>query len=132
MPQTPEGRVKAAIKKALTARGVVPFADIVAGRAAPGYTGFFYMPVAGPFSVHGVHDFVGCWHGVFFSLETKAPDEPKDATPLQEKFRRAVTDTGGVSYTGVRDVSVIDALHREVQLCRLTAVSQEIASAEVK
>lgn len=125
---TPESKVKDAIKKALMAEGVVPFSDIVAGRAK-GHTGFFYMPVAGPFAVHGVHDFVGCWHGVFFSLETKAPNNPEDATELQQKFKQAVSDAGGVSFVGVRDVSVIAELRKHVALCRLTALDQELQDA---
>jgi hypothetical protein len=110
---TPEGAVKTAVKKALMAEGLVPFSDIVNGKARE-YEGFFFMPVAGPFAVHGVHDFIGCWNGIFFSLETKAPNEPSDATPHQAKFHEAVGVAGGVSFVGVRDVSVIDELKRRV------------------
>lgn len=111
---TPEGRVKNNIKAELLRRNVVPFSDVVAGRATS-YDGFYYMPVAGPFAVHGVHDFVGCWLGVFWSLETKAPDNSEDATPHQEKFREASHAAGGVSLVGVRDASVIDTLERMVK-----------------
>lgn len=122
---TPESAVKAAIKKALIARGVASLSDIVAERVA-NYAGFFYMPVAGPFAVHGVHDFVGCWHGVFFSLETKAPREREDATALQAAFHRAVTSSGGVSFVGVRDVSVIDALERAVAIAKRQAAPEQV------
>lgn len=130
MARTPEGKVKDAVKKALIAEGVVPFADFASGRAKDA-VGFFYMPVAGPFSVHGVHDFVGCWHGVFFSLETKAPDGKEDATPLQRSFYEAVTRTGGVSFVGVRGPEVIDVLKRRVALNRLTTMDQELFDAQV-
>ena len=106
---TPEGRVKNEVKKALAGYGVVPFSDVVSGKAVE-YDGFYYMPVAGPFAVHGVHDFVGCWHGIFWSLETKAPDNPEDATKHQEKFHEAVTGSGGIAFTGVRDASAVSAL----------------------
>lgn len=106
---TPEGRVKEQVRRALADYGVVAFSDVVAGRASE-YAGFYYMPVAGPHSVHGVHDFVGCWSGTFWSIETKAPDNPEDATMHQEKFHQAVTASGGLSYTGVRDASVVSAL----------------------
>lgn len=106
---TPEGRVKDAIKKELRGYGVVPFSDVVSGKATE-YAGFYYMPVAGPFAVHGVHDFVGCWNGIFWSLETKAPDNSQDATTHQRKFLEASTATGGVSFVGVRDASVVSAL----------------------
>lgn len=110
---TPEGAVKTQIKKALHAAGVVPFMDAATSKA-PVYEGVYYMPVAGPFSVHGVHDFVGCWRGVFWSLETKAPDNPEDATFHQEQFRVAITGSGGVSLTGVRSAAAVADLKRLV------------------
>lgn len=113
---TPEGTVKAAVRKALQANKVVPFMDAATGKA-PAYDGVYYMPVAGPFSVHGVHDFVGVWFGVFWSIETKAPDNPEDATYHQECFRSAVTGSGGISLTGVRSAAAVDKL-RELVLAR--------------
>lgn len=109
---TPEGKVKKAVQKALAAHNIHSFTDIAAERVA-GYAGFYYMPVAGPFSVHGVHDFVGCYQGMFFSIETKAPEAADDATVHQERFQRAVIGSGGVSYTGVRDDSVVAQLLRD-------------------
>lgn len=106
---TPEGKVKKAVQKALAAHNIHSFTDIAAERVA-GYAGFYYMPVAGPFSVHGVHDFVGCYQGMFFSIETKAPEATEDATVHQERFQRAVNGAGGLSYTGVRDDSVVTQL----------------------
>lgn len=113
---TPESAVKAAVRKALLANRVVPFMDAATGKA-PEFDGVYYMPVAGPFSVHGVHDFVGVWHGVFWSIETKAPDNPEDATYHQECFRQAVTGGGGISLTGVRSSAAVDQL-RELVLAR--------------
>lgn len=122
---TPESKVKVAVKAALIKAGVYPFSDFVAGRAPEDAEGVFYMPVAGPFAVHGVHDFVGCWHGVFFSLETKAPDNPEDATPHQEHFRCAVDRTKGVAFTGVRDASVVERL-RYLVYQRVSAEALEL------
>jgi hypothetical protein len=102
MAKTPEGAVKDAVKKALAARGVLPFTELASGKH-PEAVGAYYMPVAGPFSVHGVHDFVGCWSGRFFSIETKAPKEAVDETIHQGRFRVAFTQAGGISLTGVRD-----------------------------
>lgn len=116
MARTPEVVVKDQVKAALSARRVVPFSDILSGRAKAGeYDGFYYMPVAGRFAVLGVHDFVGCLRGHFFSIETKAPDNPDDATAHQEKFQEASTATGGISFTGARDASVVDALFARVE-----------------
>lgn len=105
MAQTPEGRVKDQVRKALHAEGVYPFTDIATGKAKNA-VGTYYMPVAGPYSVHGVHDFVGCWSGRFFSIETKAPNNPEDETVHQGYFRVAVDKSGGIALTGVRDGAV--------------------------
>lgn len=106
--KTPEGRVKNAIKKALMEEGLVQLVDFVKSPIPPeGMTGFFFMPVAGPFSVHGIHDFIGCWHGVFFSIEAKAEDNPSDGTPLQVDFQRAVSHAGGVSIIGARNADAV-------------------------
>lgn len=106
---TPEGRVKDAVKKRLAHYNVHPFEAVAAG-LHPGAEGTYYMPVAGPFSVHGVHDFIVCWRGVFCTIETKAPNEPQDETVHQGRFRTAVTLTGGISLTGVRDAAAVDHL----------------------
>lgn len=112
---TPEGKVKDAVRKVLAAYGV--FGHTQAGKQVM-LAGTYFMPVAGPYSVHGVHDFVGCWGGVFFSIETKAPTNPHDATAAQEAFQVAFTRAGGVSLTGVRSA---DAVH---ELARLVSLAQ--------
>lgn len=120
MATTPEGRVKDKVKKALRAKGVLPFAE-VAGAPHKNAVGTYYMPVAGQFSVRGVHDFVGCWNGVFFSLETKAPNNPDDETKHQGDFRVAITRCGGIALTGVRDAdSAVDAVERLVMKRKTT------------
>lgn len=111
---TPESTVKTAVKKALLARGLVPLTDVLTGNAAE-YPGFFWMPIQGAFAVRGVHDFVGCWNGIFWSIETKAPNNPEDATTHQMGFREAVLTSGGLSYVGVRDASVVEHLERAVR-----------------
>jgi hypothetical protein len=116
---TPEGRVKDAVKKALVAQGVHPFTDFLGGRVtAKDMRGFFYMPVAGPHSVLGIHDFVGCWDGYFFTLETKALDNPIDATHHQQMFKLAADASGALSYVGVRDASVVEHLRKEIEARR--------------
>jgi hypothetical protein len=114
---TPEAKVKATVKAALVRHGVYPLTDYAAGRVGDNAVGMFWMPVQGPFAVHGVHDFVGVWHGVFFSLETKAPGNSKDATPMQEIFRKAATQCGGISFVGVRDARAVDRVRELVLEC---------------
>lgn len=113
MATTPEGRVKAAVKKRLEHYGLLP---VTKAPDHPGpIEGFFFMPHAGPGSVWGIHDFVGCWRGIFFSLETKAPNNREDATEPQRAFQLATTKAGGISLVGVRDASAVDRLYELVK-----------------
>lgn len=106
---TPEGRVKEAVKKRLHEYGVLPFTK-AADMPDEAVDGTYWMAVQGPMAVHGVHDFTGCWHGIFWSIETKAPDNPEDATASQEAFRVAITKAGGIALTGVRSADAVDRL----------------------
>lgn len=106
MANTPEGRVKTAVKKRLEHYGVLPF--IHAADAKGPVQGMFWMPVQGQFAVHGVHDFVGLWHGVFFSIETKSPKNHVDATEPQRAFKAAVDKCGGIAVIGARDATCVD------------------------
>lgn len=110
--QTPEGSVKAAVKKRLEQYGVLPF---IKAADQPECRGHYWMPVQGQFAVHGVHDFTGCWEGFFWSIETKAPDNKVDATEPQRAFQAATVKAGGISFIGVRDASVVDELYRIIQ-----------------
>lgn len=111
---TPEGKVKDAVKKRLHAHGVFPFTK-AAHMPDEDVLGTYWMAVQGPFAVHGVHDFTGVWHGIFWSIETKAPDNPEDATAAQEDFQVAVTKAGGIALTGVRDAAAVDQLAQLIE-----------------
>lgn len=113
MKTTPEGKVKASVKKRLVEYGLAQLSAVQINDVED-LEGFFFMPVAGPYSVHGIHDFVGCWRGVFFSIETKAPDNSEDHTAAQERFLVAVTRSGGIALTGVRDAGAVDRLAQEI------------------
>lgn len=109
MAKTSEGKVKDAVKARLEHYGVLPFikaADAV-GREV---VGMYWMPGQGAYAVQGVHDIVGCWSGVFFSLETKSEDNLVDATGPQEAFKVASLRCGGISFVGVRSVEAVDQL----------------------
>ena len=80
MAQTPEGKVKDGIKKVLKARGI-----------------WFYMPVAGPFSAHGIPDFVCIWDGKFLGVEAKAKGKINDTTPNQERVIKEINEHGGIA-----------------------------------
>ncbi len=114
MAQTPEGKVKDAVKKRLEHYGVLPFIK-AADSTSRSTVGMYYMPSQGAHAVQGVHDFVGCWDGVFFSLETKAPDNPVDATEPQQAFRSATLRCGGIAFVGVRSADAVDELAKLIK-----------------
>jgi len=127
MARTPEGKVKDDVKAALHAEGIFPFMQ-VAEKPPANAIGVYYMPVAGPYSVHGVHDFVLNVKGRFCTIETKAPDNPEDETYHQGCFRAAVNWTGGIALTGVRDGKagvehLLKLLHATTQVSVLTKES---------
>jgi hypothetical protein len=67
---TPEGAVKAHVRKALIARGI-----------------WYYLPVSNGMGQHGIPDFICCVPptGKFLAIETKAPGRISTVTPLQER-----------------------------------------------
>lgn len=77
---TPEGRVKAAVKKWLTEHGA-----------------WFYMPVSNGMGRHGIPDFICCYQGRFLGIETKAPGKRREATPNQIRELTGIKATGGVA-----------------------------------
>lgn len=89
---TPEGRVKEAVKRFLKAHDI-----------------WFFMPVAGPFSAHGVPDFVCCMNGKFLGIETKAPGKLKSLTENQKRTIAEIEQHGGVVYV-VDDIRMLEQL----------------------
>ena len=56
---------------------------------------FFWMPVPTGYGMRGIPDFVGCYRGIFFGIETKAPKGKE--TPWQERVRNQIFAAGGFS-----------------------------------
>jgi hypothetical protein len=73
---TPEGKVKADIKKVLKEMGA-----------------YYTMPVTGGYGNSGVPDFIVCYRGVFFGIEAKANNGR--LTELQKKGLEKINDAGG-------------------------------------
>jgi hypothetical protein len=91
MAQTPEGRIKAEIKKLLDGMG---FWRAGAKRPAVPVVGTYHMPVSSGLGTHGIPDFVGCWLGRRFDIEAKAPGgEP---TPNQINRHEEIRAAGGI------------------------------------
>ncbi len=84
---TPEGKVKAAVKKLLKERGI-----------------WFYMPVQNGMGVVGIPDFVCCWQGKFLAIETKAPGNINNLTANQERRLYEIHQAGGIAVV-IDDVS---------------------------
>ena len=81
---TPEGRVKAAVKKLLKSRGI-----------------YYYMPSQTGYGIVGVPDFICCDNGRFIGIETKAPGKRSQTTPNQKVQLALIEQAGG-------DAMVID------------------------
>jgi hypothetical protein len=73
--KTPEGVLKDKIKSFLTKQGA-----------------YYFMPVQTGYGRRAV-DFLGCYRGVFFGIETKAPG--KMPSSLQELCMREIHKAGG-------------------------------------
>lgn len=79
MGMTPEGRVKAAVKKLLTGLGA-----------------YHFSPPANGYGRTGVPDIVGCYRGYFFAVECKAGRGK--TTALQELEIARIREAGGVAW----------------------------------
>lgn len=73
---TPEGRVKAKVKKILTEVGA-----------------YYAMPVASGYGHAGTPDFLICHRSQFLAIETKA--QGNKPTALQEATMQRIRDAGG-------------------------------------
>lgn len=82
MANTPEGRVKAKIKKYLkTLDGC-----------------WFYCPIGGAYSTHGTPDIMGIYRGVGFGIEVKAPGRENTLTALQDDAINSISAAGGIAF----------------------------------
>lgn len=87
---TPEGRVKAMIRKYLLDND---FKQVGVGEVVG--DAFFWMPFQGAYSVRGVADFIICYRGLFVAIEAKADT---DQTVHQKDFENLVASCGGLYF----------------------------------
>lgn len=77
---TPEGKVKATVKKYLQAQGV-----------------WFWMPVSNGMGQVGIPDFICCFNGSFIAIETKAPGKLNNVTANQQRVIDEIKSHGGLA-----------------------------------
>lgn len=92
MANTPEGRIKDAVKKYLTAIGA-----------------YWYMPVSNGMGRVGCPDFLICYKGRFVACETKAPGKRNNTTPNQDREIEWIQRADGVALV-VDDVEQLKAV----------------------
>jgi hypothetical protein len=77
---TPEGKVKAAVKKYLREQDV-----------------WFWMPVSNGMGQVGIPDFICCFNGTFIAIETKAPGKLSGVTANQQRVIDEIKSHGGLA-----------------------------------
>ena len=91
---TPEGKVKAKVKKVLDQLNC-----------------YYFFPATGGFGKSGVPDIIGCLEGRFFGIECKA--NGGKPTALQLKQLEKIEWNGGLAY--VVDENNVDDLKEEIE-----------------
>jgi hypothetical protein len=104
MASTPEGRVKAGIKKWLDGHG---FWRAGAKKPAGEIVGWYYMPVSNGMGVHGIPDFPTVYKGRAIYIEAKAPG--KSPTPNQINRMDEIRAAGGEAHV-VDDPSQLEQI----------------------
>ena len=74
---------------------------------------WFFMPVPSGFGEAGIPDFIGCYKGRMFAIETKAAG--KKPTRLQQMKLDAIAASGGEVFV-IAGVSGIDSLAQFLEL----------------
>lgn len=100
MASTPEGRVKAAVKKFLNSLAEC----------------WWFCPVSNGMGMMGIPDFIVCWQGVFIGIETKAPGKLSGVTPLQQRQLSGINAASGYA------IVIDDAAHLPKLFNELAAV----------
>ena len=80
MANTPEGKVKDAIKKFLKERGA-----------------WYFMPVSNGMGQVGIPDIICCYKGVFVAIEAKAPGKLHTVTANQQRVIDEIKAHGGIA-----------------------------------
>lgn len=86
---TPEGKVKARVRRILELNKV-----------------YHFLPATGGYGRSGIPDIIGCYRGYFFAIECKSKNNA--ATALQERELQHIRDAGGQTFiineTNIKDI----------------------------
>jgi hypothetical protein len=92
---TPEGAVKASVKRMLVKHGV-----------------WYFMPVSNGMGRHGIPDVICCVNGRFLAIECKAGRGKP--TALQEREMQAIAGAAGIVVLVTDDPSTLTALEETI------------------
>ncbi len=67
---------------------------------------FCFKTHGSPMQMQGVSDLILCYHGKYYALEFKDPQNKEGPTPTQEEFMRKVKRAGGEAYV-VRSLAAL-------------------------
>lgn len=95
MASTPEGKVKAAVKKLLHEQGFIQ-AGTIPAKWPENPSGWYYMPSQNGMGVVGIPDFICCWNGRFLAIETKAPGKRHTTSANQDQRILEITTANGL------------------------------------
>lgn len=104
---TKEGIIKKKVKELLEKYDIYPASKVPEIlHVGQEISGWFFMPVSLGMGTHGIPDFIGCYKGYFFAVETKS-DISKRPTKLQQISLDAINSCGGIAFV-VRDQMELD------------------------
>jgi hypothetical protein len=92
MATTPEGKVKAAVKKLLDAKGI-----------------WHFSPVSNGMGRHGIPDVICCWDGRLLAIECKAPGKRSNTSVLQDREIAAIRAANGLAVV-IDDVKQLEEI----------------------
>jgi len=96
---TPEGKVKAQVKKMLDAEGV-----------------YYFLPVSNGMGRHGIPDIIGCVNGRFLAIECKAANGK--TTALQDREIERIASAGGTAVVCTGSVVSMLGLQMTIELLK--------------
>ena len=112
MAMTPEAKVKSDVQRYLHEKGFIRAGSAPKSWPDP-VQGWYFMPSQNGRGVTGIPDFVGCYKGRFFSVETKAPGKRNNTNANQDQRIKEIQRADGVALV-VDDVEQLKEVLEDV------------------